>query len=201
MQEHEKPWNPLTVEQATVEFASATFPWWIAGGHAIELALGKSIRSHSDLDVLVLRQDHVQARELLYDWDCWVADPPGVLRPWPLGQSLDGAVHDVWCRKTSNDDWRFQVMLDESVDGGWQSRRDERVTASIDDITWKAESGVSFLAPHVQLFYKAKNTREKDQADFDAVIDAEVEMDCGWLRNAISQTYGPQHPWLNRIPR
>ena len=189
------------MDEVAAHFAAAPFPWWIAGGYAIELALEKPVRLHSDLDVLVLREDHIQARELLSDWDCWVADPPGVLRPWLLGGSLDIAIHDVWCRKTSNDNWRFQIMLDESVDGLWLSRRDRRVAASINEITWKTKTGICFLAPHIQLFYKAKNIREKDQVDFDAVIDAGIPINSAWLRHAISQTYGHQHPWLKCIPQ
>lgn len=200
MQEHEKPWNPLNVIDVAKQFASAPFPWWIAGGYAIELAVGEPVRLHSDIDVLVLRQDHLQTREFLSDWDCWVADPPGVLRFWPVGHSLDSVVHDVWCRKTPNDEWRLQIMLDESADGSWMSRRDVRVNSPIKDITRKTEIGVQYLAPHIQLFYKAKNIREKDQIDFDAVIDSQVALDGPWLREAIEQVYGSQHPWLERIP-
>ena len=121
MQEHEKPWSPLTVSDVADLFSTASFPWWIAGGYAIELAVGEPIRRHSDIDVSVLREDHLQARDLLSNWDCWVADPPGALRYWPLGSALDSNVHDFWCRESSNDDWRLQVMLDEAANGNWIS--------------------------------------------------------------------------------
>lgn len=201
MNEQQKPWRPLTVDEISDTFAGAPFPWWIAGGHAIALALGQAVRPHADIDVLILRRDYRRTREFLATWDCWVADPPGVLRPWPVGQPLDSAVHDIWCRLDPNDDWKFQMMLDESVNGMWMSRRNHAITASINDMTWKTRTGIRFLAPHIQLFYKAKTIREKDQRDFDAVLDAGVAMDGAWLRNAISLTYGAQHPWLARIPR
>ena len=196
---HEQPWSPLSVEDTATLFRQAPFNWWIAGGIAIELAVGGPIRPHSDIDVLVLRQDHLLTREWLSEWDCWVADPPGVLRQWQCEQPLDKSVHDIWCRQAMDDDWRVQIMLDESISDTWVSRRDPEVTASIDDITWKTESDICFLAPHIQLFYKAKHMREKDQIDFDAVIEADVPIDRTWLRSAISQCYGPQHPWLPRI--
>ncbi|WP_374208167.1 MULTISPECIES: hypothetical protein [Streptomyces] len=31
-------------------------------------------------------------------------------------------------------------------------------------------SGIPYLAPEVQLFYKAKATRDKDETDFEAVL-------------------------------
>jgi hypothetical protein len=49
-------------------------PWWIAGGFAIELAIGRPVRDHGDIDVLVLRQESS-------DGD-WVSRRnPGIRRP------------------------------------------------------------------------------------------------------------------------
>ena len=199
MREEEKPWTPLTVDEVTRLFANASFPWWIAGGYALELAVAKSIRSHSDIDVLVLRRDHLAARALLKAWDCWAADPPGTLRKWPEGEELASTVHDVWCRETQDDPWRIQLMIDESDGNDWVSRRNRQIRAPLEDITRTTSTGVRYIAPHIQLFYKAKNVREKDEIDFDAVVTEGVDMDVPWLRRAILKCHGDQHPWLNRL--
>ena len=202
MEEHTKPWNPLSVADASLLFSGAAFATWIAGGIALELAIGQPIRNdHSDIDLLLLRPDHMAARELLHNWDCWAADPPGTLREWPPGLTLSSAAHDIWCRKSPADKWRLQLMLDEAEGSYWVSRRDPTIRARIDDITRTTASGVTYLAPHIQLYYKAKNIRDKDQLDFDAVIDSGIEFDTQWLRNAISQTYGPKHLWLKRLSK
>ncbi len=199
MQEHEKPWHPLSVNGVSALFAGAPFPWWIAGGMALELAVGHQIRSHSDIDVLLLRRDHLAAREFLADWDCWAADPPGTLRPWSIGQQLGTAVHDIWCRSRLDDIWKLQLMLDDVDGSDWVSRRDGEIRAPIAEITKTTDWGVRYLAPHVQLYYKAKNLHEKDEIDFDAVIASGIGMDLSWLRNAITRSYGAQHPWLERL--
>ncbi len=199
MHEHEKPWDPLTVSDVSRLFTNADFPWWIAGGLALELAVGREIRSHSDIDVLFLRPDHLGVRQFLADWDCWAADPPGTLRRWPPGQELGDHVHDIWCRKTPDDDWRLQLMLDEANGDHWVSRRDSAIRGSIRSITRTNVDGVRYLAPHVQLYYKAKNLREKDEIDFNAVIDSGVSMDVKWLRSAISHSHGDEHPWLKSL--
>ena len=196
MQEHEKPWRPLTVSEVACLFSDAEFPWWIAGGVALELAVGRVIRRHGDIDVLILRPDHVEARQLLAEWDCWAADPPGKLTPWDLGSALGTHVHDVWCRQQPNDDWRVQLMLDETVGRLWVSRRDSEVRARIRSLTRTTADGVRSLAPHVQLYYKAKSPSEKDEIDFKAVVESGVAMDAGWLQWAISHSYGAGHPWL-----
>jgi hypothetical protein len=199
MLEHDKPWNPLTRDEVADLFMNATFPWWIAGGIALELALGNTIRKHADIDVLILRRDHAIVRELLNNWDCWAADPPGRLRPWPAGTVLGHGVHDVWCRQTADDDWRLQLMLDESDGEDWVSRRDSRIRAQIDEIGCETATGIPYLAPHVQLFYKAKNLRKKDEVDFAAVIGSGISLNTVWLRDAIVQVYGVHHPWLPRL--
>ena len=199
MQEHEQPWNPLRVDEVSLLFIRGEFPWWIAGGIALELAVGGVIRKHSDIDVLILRRDHLAVREALRDWDCWVADPPGNLRIWPDGEELGNAVHDIWCRKSPKDDWRVQLMLDEADEDEWVSRRNDRIRAPIDDITRTTSDGVRYIAPHILLFYKAKSPQEKDEVDFDAVINSGISIDKNWLRYAIACCYGESHPWLERL--
>jgi hypothetical protein len=197
--QHEKPWRPLTVDDVAALFADAVFPWWIAGGIALELAVGQHIRSHSDIDVLILRPHHLAARQLLADWDCWAADPPGTLRPWAVGSELADAVHDVWCREEPNGDWRLQLMLDETVGDVWLSRRDQAIQAPLRSLTRTTRDGIPYLAPHVQLYYKAKRPREKDELDFKAVIEAGISLDKRWLRDAIAHSYGTHHPWLRLL--
>jgi len=201
MEENEKSWNPLTTEEVSLLFSSAPFPVWVAGGIALELAVGQSIReNHSDMDVFLLRHDHLIVRDWLSDWECWVADPPGSLREWPLGQELGTEMHDIWCRRTSDDDWRLQLMLDEvDISGNWVSRRDAEIYAPLSEITRTTSSGVNYLAPHIQLYYKAKKPCEKDQIDFDAVMNSGITLDTNWLRNAISHSYGITHSWLKSL--
>ncbi|MEU4265136.1 nucleotidyltransferase domain-containing protein [Streptomyces argenteolus] len=88
-------WVPDRPEDVAAVFTKADFPWWIAGGYAIELAVGRVLRAHGDLDVLVLRRDQALVRQLLADWDLYVADPPGQgeLRPWRPGEVLHPPPH------------------------------------------------------------------------------------------------------------
>lgn len=65
------PWQPLSVVVVAQLFAAADFPWWIAGGYAIELAAGRFLREHADVDVLILRRDQEAVRNLLFNWSCW----------------------------------------------------------------------------------------------------------------------------------
>lgn len=197
--EHERPWRPLTVAAVAALFREAAFPWWVAGGHAIELAVGRPVRPHGDIDVLLLRRDHLAARALLAGWDCWMADPPGMLRPWPPGETLPSTAHDVWCRQAPNGPWRFQLMLDESRGDQWHSRRDERISLAIAGIGARTDAGVPYLRPEIQLLYKAKGRRPRDETDFDAVMPLLDADQRHWLEQAMTTVYGSDHPWMPRL--
>jgi hypothetical protein len=170
LQEHEKPWEPLSPTEVASVFREAPFPWWIAGRYAIEDFVGRQFRAHADTDILALRKASTALRRYLSGWDCWVADPPGQLRFWRVGEVLGGNIHDVWCRHDQSSRWAFQVMLDESDRLQWQSRRCPRVSKPLQNLGMPNDQRILFLAPEVQLFYKAKSPRTKDNLDFEALL-------------------------------
>ncbi|MFF2186069.1 nucleotidyltransferase domain-containing protein [Streptomyces sp. NPDC058155] len=196
-------------------FSGLRNPWWIAGGFAIEFAVGRAFRTHGDIDVLLLRRDQLAAQQAPAGWEWWAADPPGTLRPWAPGEILPVGVHDIWCRPGPRAPWRIQVMLDESHGPDWTSRRDRRVRRPVADLGLTTAGDVPYLAPEVQLFYKAKEPRPKDEEDFTAALPLLAADRRDWLADAIPLAYeqcgaygaygaygaqGP-HPWLARLRR
>lgn len=91
-------------------------------------------------------------------------------------------------------------MLDESRDGEWVSRRDPRVRRPVRTLGLVSPGGIPYLAPEVQLFYKAQESRPKDEADLDAVLPTLTAGRRRWLVRAITRAYGP-HPWTGRLLR
>jgi hypothetical protein len=83
-----RAWDALAPEEVASVFAGVAAPWWLAGGWAVELAVGRAFRSHADTDVLVLRPSVPLVQAHLAGWDLHAADPPGTLRPWPPGEVL-----------------------------------------------------------------------------------------------------------------
>jgi hypothetical protein len=75
------PWEPAQPPEAAAIFAAMPCQWWIAGGFAIELAIGRPVRDHADIDVLVLRPDHLRIQQALHGWEWW-GRPAG--HPAPL---------------------------------------------------------------------------------------------------------------------
>ncbi len=192
-------WEPATPDEVAAIFRGGQARWWIAGGYAIELAAGRPVREHSDIDVLLLRRDQFAVQQALRGWEWQAADPPGSLRPWQRGEQLPAGVHDIWCRPGPGRPWRIQVMLDESSGEEWVSRRDERIRRPIASIGLVTASGIPYLAPEIQLFYKAKDPRPRDETDFAAARPVLTQAQRQWLSDALSLAYGPAHPWHDSL--
>lgn len=197
--ESAKPWRPLSVAEVAALFRTAHFRWWIAGGYAIELFVGTPFRTHADIDILVLRRDTSTARQLLGTLDVWMADPPGQLRSWSADETLPQHVHDVWCRPSADAPWCLQLMIDESEGDCWRPRRCPAISLSLDELGFRLSSGTPVLKPELQLFYKAKGRRPKDEQDFERCLPRLGPHQRQWLANAIALAHGPDTPWLARL--
>jgi hypothetical protein len=81
------PWEPLPIASVVEAFRAAPFRWWISGGHALDLHLGRTWRAHEDMDLGVVRADLGHLYDLLSHWDLLVA-AAGRLTPW-RGEPLD----------------------------------------------------------------------------------------------------------------
>jgi hypothetical protein len=192
------PWKPASRAEVMLLFSVLDVPWWLAGGHAIELAAGRELRPHGDIDVLLLRRDQLAVQEALAGWEWWAADPPGTLRPWQPQETLPPSVHDIWCRPDDKA-WRIQVMLDESDGEDWVCRRNARLRRPIPELGRVSADGIPYLAPDVQLFYKAHQPRAKDETDFAAALPLLSAAERAWLDHAITDTYGQESTRLGKL--
>ncbi|GLX04889.1 amino acid transporter [Microbispora sp. NBRC 16548] len=191
-------WEPATPAQVASLLSAMPCPWWVAGGFAIELAVGHHIRDHGDIDVVMLRPDQHHLCDALRGWEYWAADPPGVLRAWEPTETLPGPVHDIWCRPGPDEPWRIQVIFDEASNGQWISRRDPGIRCPVTEIGKVSPDGIPYLAPEIQLFYKARQPRPKDQIDFLAILPHLTTSQRRWLSEALAHSFGT-HPWQERL--
>lgn len=194
-------WDPLSQVDVVDVLRGLDRPWWVAGGWAIDLHLGRQTREHADLDVLVLREDLRAVQRHLACWDVHAADPPGSLRPWAPGEVLPARVHDLWCRRTPSSPWSLQLMVDDAPHGTWTYRRDGRVTRPVDELAGPASDAErAVLAPEVQLLQKSSRPRAKDEADLVAALPHLDDARRAWLVSSLT-TVTPGHPWLALLQR
>ena len=54
-------WNPINPEEAYDLFRQLEIPWWIAGGWAIDLFIGRQTRQHKDFVAYYVKNDKISA--------------------------------------------------------------------------------------------------------------------------------------------
>lgn len=182
-------------------------PWYVAGGWAIDLFVGRVTRAHEDLDVAVGRRDQEALHAHLAGWT-WVkaAPRPGAepgedweQTPWADGEWLGPPLHQVFALPPgggAGDVLGF--LLNEVADGEWAFRRNRQIRRPARELGLRAHRGISIMAPEIVLAYKAKYLRPKDQHDFDVstpLLDAEQR---AWLARTLALCH-PGHPWVARL--
>jgi hypothetical protein len=169
-------------------------PWAIAGGWALDLALGRVTRAHGDVDVAVLRDDQGALRAALPGWD-FAAVAGGVQAPWEPGARLELPVHEVHARPPAGaPPFALELLLNERDGADWVYRRDPAVRLPLARALLPGPGGVRVLAPEVVLLYKSKAPRPADEADFLAARPLLDAAGGAWLRGALLRAR-PDHPW------
>jgi hypothetical protein len=190
-----------------------TVPWWVAGGWAIDLAVGHPTRDHTDVNVMILERDEHALRGLAGVDFQLIADgqPPG---PWPPGRRLTagpaagpkrgpkgnglsrGAGPDCLIVRGADLPLPAEVILAGAVGAFWVYKKGARIyTRPLADIT-RYWHGIPFLAPEVVLLMKArpgldKPGKDTDQRDFEAALPMLNAEQRSWLKDSIEQ-----QPWL-----
>ena len=194
-------WSPLSVGEVARVFQPIPIPWWIAGGTALDLFLGRTTRRHEDIDVLILRRDQLLAQRHLPGWLLFrtqAPDPPH-LAPWPQGVFLEPPVNSVWVRSEDHGPWRFEIMLMETEGHEWVYRRLRSIRGPIADLGLETEDGIPYLRPEIQLLYKSGTGREKDSDDLARVLPRLRQQRASWLLRSLRSQYPQGHDWLDAV--
>lgn len=196
-------WMPRTPADVAALFDGYTGMWWIAGGWALEAFTGVR-RHHEDIDPSVLRGElALLRRHLAGRLHIWTASS-GAL--WPLrpddrpdafaDEILPDGCGQLWTRVDAAHPWQYDILLAPGSREEWVYRRDATIRMPLEDALWERE-GIRYLQPEIQLLYKAKGQRPKDEADFDATLPFLNAERRDWLRAALIQTL-PGHDWIVR---
>jgi hypothetical protein len=180
--------DPLPVADGVTVFAGAPFRWWICGGNALDLHLGTSWRPHDDLDVGIVRTAAPALHRWMDGWDLHVA-AGGRLTPW-TGRPLAAGENNVWARRSPSEPWTIDITVGSGTSDRWIYRRDERISRPWTDAVLHS-GDIPYLAPEIQLLFKAKSHRPKDDVDAGRVIPA---LDAG-RRRFLADHLPVDHPW------
>jgi len=184
------------VRQVAAIMQSFEKPWFVAGGWAVDLFLGRETRAHEDFEVAVFRRDQEAVWRHLSGWT-WDQVKAGERHPW-RGEWLAPPIHELHGKRAEGDLRELEVLLDEAWADTWRFRRNLAVARPIAEIRLRTSEEIPFLAPEIALLYKAKAPRAHDEADFRAALPELDEPRRQWLAQALDVCHSG-HPWISEL--
>lgn len=188
-------WSPLAVSAVERLLRDAGFRWWFTGGIALELHVSSSWRGHGDVDVGICRRDARQLYEHLATAELFVA-AAGQLRRW-RGEELaeQASEKNIWVRSLDSGCWVLDIQVGDGDAESWIYRRDRKVRRPWQQAVLRTGGGVPYLAPELQLLFKSKTPRAKDDHDLRKVLPL---LEPHRLR-ALLELLPAAHPWRDEV--
>ncbi|HLC49708.1 MAG TPA: hypothetical protein VJI96_04980 [Candidatus Andersenbacteria bacterium] len=168
-------------------------PWFICGGWAIDLFLAQITREHTDIDIGIFREDQQALRKYLHDWRL-LKIINSEMSEWNEDEFLQPPVHEI---KAVKDDATIEILLNNSNETHWLYRRDDSISYPKEQLIQYRDT-IPYWPPEISLLYKTKETRPKDDQDFENVIGHLLSESKQWLKNAIKKAQ-PEHRWVSRL--
>lgn len=176
-------------------------PWFVCGGWAIDLFVGHQTRQHSDLEIGIFRDDQKAIRETFADWNLGkvvdAAERPAIV-PWYDGEWLTLPIHQVKLYREGFRPREFEFFLNDCDRQLWHFRRMPEITMLRDRLVRRTTDGIFYVAPEVQLLYKARLVRDRDRSDFDVALPLMDGEQRRWLRTSLD-LFQPDHEWISRV--
>jgi hypothetical protein len=160
-------WNPLGLDEAVALMRGFPAPWWIVGGWAIDLFVGRETRDHSDVDVVVRRADQELLRERFASWELQVAHD-GKVEAW-VGY-LEPPRSGLWARADASGPWQLQFILAQHDGDEWLYRHDESIRLPLVEAVVHDPAGIPYARPEIVLLSKSRLARDQDARDFEAAL-------------------------------
>ncbi len=185
-------WQPIHPRDARALLGHVSAQWWLAGGWALDLFVGHQGRAHKDLDIGVLRRDVRQVLGAMSGWEFFEAKDGKLFGPL-TGEPRE-VVNSLWGRPSHTREWVLELMLDDSDGDQWVFRRERSIRQALDLAIRHDSARIPYLAPEIQLLYKATHIRRQDNLDFDRVAPYLDDGARAWLCSALARM-DQQHQW------
>lgn len=171
-------------------------PWFISGGWAVDIALGRITREHDDLDICIYREDVKEALEYFENWKIKVT-VPGENRLVDYEQFSDLSLPRYSLHLFRDKDF-IEILLTEREGDEVLFRKNKNITLHTDDFALNDREGRPFVNPLWQLLFKSLNPREKDNEDFNNYVIIMNDKQKLWLASGI-RIMKPDSVWLEKL--
>jgi hypothetical protein len=195
MQPDIEAWDPWHPGDFAARMEGADFPWFVAGGWAIDIFLGTRSRDHEDLEIAVASSSFAALPPRFPEFDFWVPQGERMLARMST-ETLAGESHQTWAFERAARVWRFDVFREPHDGDTWICRRDASIRRPYPEVFEVSSDGIPYLRPEICLLFKAKAVRDKDRADFAAALPRMSPVQRSWLHTALGRVH-PGHDWIS----
>jgi hypothetical protein len=169
------------------------FPWYIAGGWSIDLAIGRKTREHKDMDIVVFREYIQDVLDYFKDWEIGVAIP-GENRLESV-ENKKQVMQPRYCLHISNETDFVEVLLTDRMNTHAIFRRNPSITIPLKDFIKTDSMNRSYITPEWQLLFKSKSPRDYDEQDYINSISYLSNRQKEWLKQSLVET-DASYEWI-----
>jgi len=182
-------------------------PWYVAGGWALDLYIGRERRPHYDLDIATYREDQLTLQQHFAGHHLQkYTGPDGAeyLETWAPGELLVLPDFQIVLEKNEEGYAAVELLLNESQGDEWIWRKNQEVRYPKAQAGITSSEGIPFLSPEIVLLFKSQhvwggNVNElKDQRDFAELLDILEFERRTWLKTTL-ETHYPDHKWISQL--
>ena len=211
------------LESLKIFMAGSPFQWAVCGGFALDLFLGKNIRTHGDMDLCVLEQDRESIKKyaLSKGWQVYEFRGWGKVRPLEYHIPSDPG-RNLMCVREGCDIVKFYPCEDPGMryhqffhTGMKEFYYLEFLFSSTcgEDLVldqrnglrrelskaFLCRDGIPYLAPEIVLLYKASDSENPAyQLDFTETYPHLNGDQKNWFQAGMKLLYPDGHPWANQ---
>jgi len=162
------------------------FTWFIAGGWAIDLFLGRETRLHEDIEIGIYRNSQMKLYKYFEKQNKYYINNKSLIgkhikTEWNK-EYLRLPIHEIYVEYK---DLEIEILLNERDEENWVYRRNEKIKLNEKLAIKLTRDEIPYLSPEIVLLFKTKEMRDKDIEDFNNAVP---EMDISqvkWLIESI----------------
>jgi len=162
------------------------FPWFIAGGWAIDLFLNRETRIHEDIEIGIYRKNQMQLYRHFEKYKKYYIDNRSLIgkhekHGWNK-EYLRLPIHEIY---VVYEGFEIEILLNEKDDANWIYRRNSKITLDEKNVIKFTDNRIPYLCPEIVLLYKTKEMRNKDIDDISNAFEKMSEPEKKWLIDSI----------------
>ncbi len=190
-------WDGWSPKELSARLGPQTTDWYIVGGWALDLWLGRKTRPHDDLEIAVLPERIDQYRYFLPELEFYDARS-GTLTHLPRTAPAPDDAWQLWGADMAARRWRLDIMLERGSPDTWVYKRHPSLRLPRPTAVRQNTFGIRYLAPTLVLLFKAKHCREKDLQDFQVALPHLQPKERADLRIWLEELH-PNHNWIAEL--